>query len=445
MDGFRRGSCSPLDLISQFRNFLDNHSVDFIGDYSIHIYEKPNHSSGTCRQLVLEAAITSSSDGGRPDSMATDSGYGSMCSDYNFLSSTDCTIPLGSSHGFSTTGVVEHDVDMSHSIGDASIHDVLEIFDQLPEIEPTLANSAWSPSALETSSLEIIANQTNQGLPYSGETWAVGHDGWAQSSPSRHGRHGSTQYAASAGQQISLGRAVIRDSRDILRADYLEYLESMLPSCLFAGGGEGAAAICPPPEVRPSGVSDFQGLRLAYSAVCQLDTRMEADAIYSRIALMRLQLEYLRVHDRSQRREACGKRKRSTTGRGDATCIIDEIMRQLHPNWDSLSEARRRALRAKFHERKRYGKRWIILASGLSKGILLLCSPKVVAMVLKTSVTLKQLSGFVEYIRGHHHDLVELLELARPIGEKMYAGETCTSQEVAAVLEGAKLWGLRQT
>ncbi|KAK8868401.1 ATP-dependent DNA helicase PIF1 [Apiospora arundinis] len=363
---------------------------------------------------------------------------------------------------------------MSHSIGDASIHDVLEIFGQLPEIEPTLANSAWSPSALEPSSLEIIANQTNQGLPYSGETWAVGRmlpisylstsassqsldfdeadiqsfhhlvpdDGWAQSSPSRHG---SPQYAASAGQQISLGRAVIRDSRDILRADYLEYLESMLPSCLFAGGGEGAAAICPPPEVRPSGVSDFQGLRLAYSAVCQLDTRMEADAIYSRIALMRLQLEYLRVHDRSQRREACGKRKRSTTGRGDATCIIDEIMRQLHPNWDSLSEARRRALRAKFHERKRYGKRWIILASGLSKGILLLCSPKVVAMVLKTSVTLKQLSGFVEYIRGHHHDLVELLELARPIGEKIYAGETCTSQEVAAVLEGAKLWGLRQT
>ncbi|KAK7997502.1 allantoinase [Apiospora arundinis] len=338
---------------------------------------------------------------------------------------------------------------MSHSIGDASIHDVLEIFGQLPEIEPTLAltnplekNSAWSPSALEPSSLEIIANQTNQGLPYSGETWAVGHDGWAQSSPSRHG---SPQYAASAGQQISLGRAVIRDSRDILRVDYLEYLESMLPSCLFAGGGEGAAAICPPPEVRPSGVSDFQGLRLAYSAVCQLDTRMEADAIYSRIALMRLQLEYLRVHDRSQRREACGKRKRSTTGRGDATCIIDEIMRQLHPNWDSLSEARRRALRAKFHERKRYGKRWIILASGLSKGILLLCSPKVVAMVLKTSVTLKQLSGFVEYIRGHHHDLVELLELARPIGEKMYAGEACTSQEVAAVLEGAKLWGLRQT
>ena len=64
---------------------------------------------------------------------------------------------------------------------------------------------------------------------------------------------------------------------------------------------------------------------------------------------------------------------------------------------------------------------------------------------LKTSVTLKQLSGFVEHIRGHHHDVVELLELVRPIGEKIYAGETCTSQEVAAVLQDAKLWGLRQT
>lgn len=213
-------------------------------------------------------------------------------------------------------------------------------------------------------------------------------DDWAQSSPGRQGSIGSSQCVASAEQQISLGRAVIRDSRDILRADYLDYLESMLPSCSFAGGGEGAAAICAPPEGqqrRSSGASDFQGLRLAYSAVCQLDARMEADAVSGRIALMRLQLEYLRVHDGLRRREASGKRKRSTTGRGDATCIIDEIMRQLHRDWNSLSEARRRALRAKFHERKRYGKRWIILASGLSKGILLLCSAKVVAMVCVSS------------------------------------------------------------
>lgn len=107
---------------------------------------------------------------------------------------------------------------------------------------------------------------------------------------------------------------------------------------------------------------------------------MEEDAIYSRIALAKLHLEYLRVYE-ALRRHVSEKRKRSTAGRGDATCIIDNILQQLHPDWASLSEAQHRAVRNKFHERNRYGKRWVILANGLGKGILLLCSPKMVALV----------------------------------------------------------------
>lgn len=63
---------------------------------------------------------------------------------------------------------------------------------------------------------------------------------------------------------------------------------------------------------------------------------------------------------------------------------------------------------------------------------------------LKTTVTLKQLSGLVDHIRFHHHDVVELLELVRPVGERIYSGKISTSQEIAATIQGVQHWTLKQ-
>lgn len=61
--------------------------------------------------------------------------------------------------------------------------------------------------------------------------------------------------------------------------------------------------------------------------------------------------------------------------------IIDRILRAAHGNWKSLDESQRKTLRARFHNSKRYGKRWMLLTEKLGRGILLLCSPKLAKIV----------------------------------------------------------------
>ena len=169
--------------------------------------------------------------------------------------------------------------------------------------------------------------------------------------------------------------SVISAARSILRTDYLEYLEAELPR--WAKGGlwvhepgssDGQLFIADP---------DYYDLQIAYSDVCQLHTWIEDDVIRSRMALIRLHLEYLRTCESWRTRRGKGRR----IGRGDSTCIIDHILRKTHHDWPMLSKAQCSRLRARFHERKRYGKRWAVLADGLGKSILFLCSPKVAAMV----------------------------------------------------------------
>lgn len=169
--------------------------------------------------------------------------------------------------------------------------------------------------------------------------------------------------------------SVISAARSILRTDYLEYLEAELPR--WAKGGlwdhepgssDGQLLIADP---------DYYDLQIAYSDVCQLHTWIEDDVIRSRMALIRLHLEYLRTCESWRTRRGKGRR----IGRGDSTCIIDHILRKIHHDWPTLSKAQCSRLRARFHERKRYGKRWAVLADGLGKSVLFLCSPKVAAMV----------------------------------------------------------------
>jgi hypothetical protein len=74
----------------------------------------------------------------------------------------------------------------------------------------------------------------------------------------------------------------------------------------------------------------------------------------------------------------------------DATCIIDNMQQKLYQKWALLDDAKRSAMRAKFHDRKRYGKRWVILADGLGKAILLPCPPLVAS---KCKLTTRRSDG----------------------------------------------------
>ena len=162
-------------------------------------------------------------------------------------------------------------------------------------------------------------------------------------------------------------------ARSVLRTDYQEYLEAELPR--WAKGGLWDHE--PRSDSQPvTADPDYYELQVAYSDVCQLHTWMGDDMIRSRMALIRLHLEYQRTCESWQARRGKGR-----IGRGDATCIIDHILQKTHHDWPNLSKTQCSTLRARFHERKRYGKRWAVLADGLGKSILFLCSPKVAAIV----------------------------------------------------------------
>ena len=68
-------------------------------------------------------------------------------------------------------------------------------------------------------------------------------------------------------------------------------------------------------------------------------------------------------------------------GRGDMTLMIDNILEQTTPNWSELGSKRKLQLRALFHERKRYGKRWSVFREEIGAAILLVCSGQLSNMV----------------------------------------------------------------
>lgn len=182
-------------------------------------------------------------------------------------------------------------------------------------------------------------------------------------------------------------------AQNVLREDYYSFLESELPRWTREGlwaatsseklQQQPLAEIGLPsptrtiantpstsPHVQPPSPS-CTGLERAYQAVCQLDTRMSDDVLRNRIALVQLHLEYKRIHDGRKQGTS------STRGRGDASRIIDRILESTHRvQWADLDQRQRADLRAKFHNRKRYGKRWAQLADALGTGILLLCATK---------------------------------------------------------------------
>ena len=164
-------------------------------------------------------------------------------------------------------------------------------------------------------------------------------------------------------------------SQHILREDYLQFLEVGLPRW----GRDNLWADARYPGLPTAATSAYRELELAFSFVCQLDIRMGDDAIRNRMALIRLHLEYTKAYEqRGQNGQA------RTIGRGGASVIIDAILESIHQDWNSFDSKRKSDLRLRFHDRKRYGKRWLLLTNALGPSILLLCSPKFANMVYRS-------------------------------------------------------------
>jgi hypothetical protein len=109
-----------------------------------------------------------------------------------------------------------------------------------------------------------------------------------------------------------------------------------------------------------------------------LDVQIDDGAIRKRMALIQLNLQYTRACEVGR----CGSDKSANgVGRSDVSVVIDDILKNLHQGWATFEESGRASLRARFHNRKRYGKRWATLVDSLGPGILFLCSPGLVRIV----------------------------------------------------------------
>jgi hypothetical protein len=98
------------------------------------------------------------------------------------------------------------------------------------------------------------------------------------------------------------------------------------------------------------------------------------------MALIQLYHEYTETH-RVRRQSSVGSPFASTVGRGDASHVIDCILANIHADWETVDQQRRTELRAKFHDRKKCGKRWTLIANALGPGILLVCSTQLATAV----------------------------------------------------------------
>lgn len=176
-------------------------------------------------------------------------------------------------------------------------------------------------------------------------------------------------------------------SQNILCEDFYSLLESELPRWTRDGlWHETSQKLSDPNSLTMSTTntlpvpSSYSKLERAYLAVCQLNSRMGDDMVRNRIALIQLHLEYTGIQQ-GQRLTSPSTRIESTVGRGYASQAIDRILENIHEGWATLTPRRRAELRARFHDRKKYGKRWSQLATALGPGVLLICSTKLASAV----------------------------------------------------------------
>lgn len=164
--------------------------------------------------------------------------------------------------------------------------------------------------------------------------------------------------------------------KSCIREDFLPFIEMNLPYWKEHGLWYKSALSNP-----HQGHSGYESLEAIYSCMCELGMRIDHDPIRKHAALVLLDsrykeaLEEWKSHKPKKCKESLG------IGRGDASAMIDNMLSNMHPEWDMYEAQRRSELRAKFHDERRYGKRWSILVASLGPSILFLCSAQLAKMM----------------------------------------------------------------
>ncbi|KAG6081719.1 hypothetical protein E4U15_002775 [Claviceps sp. LM218 group G6] len=202
-----------------------------------------------------------------------------------------------------------------------------------------------------------------------------------------------------------------------LRPDYQQFLQANLPRWVRNGLWHNNWSNSADEGTR----SDrFANLQRVYSCFCQLDVRMKDDSIRSRMVMVLLHLEFEKMyHDWK-----CGKvellEPMTSMGRGNISAVIDQILEKTHPEW-SLAEPKQKAeFRAKFHNRKRHGKRWWMLMDTLGPSILLLCSSRFAGAMKNTTVTASMIRELPAAIHNSAPRVTQVLSVMNPIAKSLF-------------------------
>ncbi|EFY94066.2 hypothetical protein MAA_10470 [Metarhizium robertsii ARSEF 23] len=259
-------------------------------------------------------------------------------------------------------------------------------------------------------------------------------DMYSNLSPGRNGctpntTRGIMKEAPNGAAVDPVRQKILLAARTCIRADYLHFLQTNLARWSKEGLWQKES-----PQAAGASVRDYEKLRNAYSCVCRLDKRMRDDPIRTRIALVLLHLEY----ENTCLKWKTGRRNPSVVetrlGRGTTSSMIDQILENIHPEW-RVADARLRAeLRADFHNRKRYGKRWWILTNALGPGLLILCSSKIAAIIKNTAVTITMLRGIADAIRSSEPASVGILKLVTPVADSLFSNHGYASHDTEQLL-----------
>ena len=165
---------------------------------------------------------------------------------------------------------------------------------------------------------------------------------------------------------------IIDMCQNFIRPDLLEYLEEALPR--WQREGFLLQEQLPETSMKGSGQAMLFNV---YSFICRLEARIGDDQVRNRAAVIMLHKAY---------EQACiewrtygGNAPRKRKGRGDASSVIDDVLERWHDDWND--NKRKIRLRSRFHDKKRYGKRWLVLTSRLGMSLLMASSAKIVSAV----------------------------------------------------------------
>ncbi|KAF5715718.1 ATP-dependent DNA helicase PIF1 [Fusarium mundagurra] len=201
-------------------------------------------------------------------------------------------------------------------------------------------------------------------------------------------------------------------SENCMRPDLVEFLEERLTRWKKTGFWHQEQI--PQPTANGAG---REKLVDAYSCICRLESRMKDDQILNRVAVVMLHTAYEQA---CQEWRHAGAHQCKRRGRGDATTVIDEILSELHDDWDVGDK--KRCHRSRFHDKKRFGKRWLVLIKSLGIGILLSSSQRLASAVHTTLFTGDMLQALVYCIRQSQAKQLLILELLNPIATLLVEG-----------------------